>query len=137
MSVTGTASWLFSISVDGCLYCVFRAKAALWQQTDALAYEHKRKSEGRWLDNSTVTKCMGCAADFSLFLRKVGSSYDTFGQPSWGTSSMLYNIYSICYIAYIFYAVIECCSVGRYLQHHALHDVHQYIIHSYNTPSIS
>ncbi|KAL8603113.1 hypothetical protein ACOMHN_046025 [Nucella lapillus] len=47
-----------------------RDKAALWQQTDELAYEHKRKSEGKWLDSSTVTKCMGCQADFSLFLRK-------------------------------------------------------------------
>ena len=66
--------WVISsIGFDGCLCCVFRDKAALWQQTDALAYEHKRKSEGKWLDNSSVTKCMGCSADFSLFLRKVGS----------------------------------------------------------------
>ncbi|XP_076455922.1 uncharacterized protein LOC143290403 isoform X2 [Babylonia areolata] len=47
-----------------------RDKAALWQQTDALAYEHRRKSEGKWMDSSTVTKCMHCQADFSLFLRK-------------------------------------------------------------------
>jgi len=45
-----------------------RQKVTLWQHADEL--EQEQVSLGIWIDDKTVTGCMGCGATFSIFNRK-------------------------------------------------------------------
>ena len=50
----------------------FREKAELWQKADDMEHEIKVKADDRWMDDSEVSHCLGCKAEFSFLLRKVG-----------------------------------------------------------------
>ncbi|XP_062571549.1 FYVE and coiled-coil domain-containing protein 1-like isoform X2 [Saccostrea cucullata] len=43
-----------------------KEKDTLWQQTDRLAYEQKMQSSAKWMDEKTVTKCLGCKQEFTF-----------------------------------------------------------------------
>ena len=47
-----------------------RQKVTLWQHADEL--EQEQVAMGTWIDDKTVTECMGCDQTFSVFNRKVG-----------------------------------------------------------------
>ncbi|XP_048781282.2 FYVE and coiled-coil domain-containing protein 1-like isoform X2 [Ostrea edulis] len=47
-----------------------KEKDTLWQQTDRLTYEQKMQSSAKWIDEKTVTNCMGCKAEFTFMVRK-------------------------------------------------------------------
>lgn len=49
----------------------FREKAELWQKADDMEHEIKLKADDRWMDDSEVSHCLGCKAEFSFLLRKV------------------------------------------------------------------
>ena len=49
----------------------FREKAELWQKADNMEHEIKLKADDRWMDDSEVSHCLGCKAEFSFLLRKV------------------------------------------------------------------
>ncbi|XP_005104668.1 FYVE and coiled-coil domain-containing protein 1 [Aplysia californica] len=49
---------------------LIKDKDDLWQRTDQLVDEQKRKATDRWQDNSMVTHCPQCNTEFSLFVRK-------------------------------------------------------------------
>lgn len=49
----------------------FREKAELWQKADDMEHEIKVKADDRWMDDSEVSHCLGCKAEFSFLLRKV------------------------------------------------------------------
>ncbi|XP_041347285.1 FYVE and coiled-coil domain-containing protein 1-like isoform X2 [Gigantopelta aegis] len=45
-------------------------KDVLWQKTDQLTYDQKVKANEKWMDSGTVTHCLACNAEFSIWLRK-------------------------------------------------------------------
>ncbi|XP_061197499.1 FYVE and coiled-coil domain-containing protein 1-like isoform X2 [Saccostrea echinata] len=47
-----------------------KEKDTLWQQTDRLTYEQKMQSSAKWMDEKTVTKCLGCKQEFTFMVRK-------------------------------------------------------------------
>ena len=49
----------------------FREKAELWKKADDMEHEIKVKADDRWMDDSEVSNCLGCKAEFSFLLRKV------------------------------------------------------------------
>ena len=49
----------------------FREKAELWQKADDMEHEIKVKADDRWMDDSEVSHCLGCKAEFSFLVRKV------------------------------------------------------------------
>lgn len=51
------------------IFC--REKDNLWQKTDKLSFQQKLLSTDKWLDDSKVTHCLGCNAEFTFTLRKV------------------------------------------------------------------
>lgn len=51
--------------------CKCREKDNLWQQTDRLTYEQKMQSTAKWMDEKSVTHCLGCKTEFTFMVRKV------------------------------------------------------------------
>ena len=49
----------------------YREKANLWQKSDNLEHELKKKIGERWVDDVEVTKCTECQTEFSFLVRKV------------------------------------------------------------------
>lgn len=52
------------------LVTVTREKAELWKKADDMEFEIKVKADDRWMDDSEVSHCLGCKAEFSFLLRK-------------------------------------------------------------------
>lgn len=47
-----------------------KEKDSLWQQTDRLTYEQKMQSTAKWMDEKSVTHCLGCKTEFTFMVRK-------------------------------------------------------------------
>ena len=48
-----------------------REKSELWKKADAMEHEIKVKADDRWMEDSEVSHCLDCNAEFSFLLRKV------------------------------------------------------------------
>ena len=53
------------------IFASSREKAELWKKADDMEFEIKVKADDRWMDDSEVSHCLGCKAEFSFLLRKV------------------------------------------------------------------
>ncbi|KAG8201369.1 hypothetical protein JTE90_016845 [Oedothorax gibbosus] len=49
---------------------LLKEKDILWQRNDHLAFLQKIRIDDRWMNDSEVSKCLGCSSNFSFLLRK-------------------------------------------------------------------
>ncbi len=50
----------------------------MWQKTDKLKFQQKLRATDKWMDSAEVDFCLGCRAEFTIIVRKVGTVVPAF-----------------------------------------------------------